>query len=127
MPILNDINHEQRCIYTSCTGLMSAEDFNDYIARIWSTDAHFGYNELFDTTQADWSQFDFVYLFEVAKAASLLTTIDPNSRLAWVVTEGKDNELTAFYKQARLLASDKSRELEAFFSREEALNWLGIL
>jgi len=126
MPILNDINHEQRCIYTTCSGLMAAQDFDEYMARIWTDSSNYGYNELFDTTQADWSDFDFNYLFEIAQQAAKLTAIDHNSKLAWHVTEGKDKALTDFYITAKSLITTESRSLEAFYDRQEALCWLGV-
>ena len=124
MPIENTVNKEERMIYSICTGIMKEEDFNVYINKIWSHSEHYGFNELFDTTQADWSEFDFGYLFDVAKTASTLNTIDPDSKLAWVVLEGKQKELTDFYKSAKSLTHGKSRSLEAFYSKDDAMHWL---
>ena len=126
MPILNEINHEQRCVYTNCDGLMTASCFDEYIARVWTKLEYFGYNELFDTTKADWSKFEFSYLFEIAQRASQLTAIDPNSKLAWHVSEIKEKELTDFYKTAKAMITKNSRDLEAFYDRKEALKWLGV-
>lgn len=33
--------------------------------------------------------FDFSYLVDVSEAAAKLNTLDPDSKLAWVVLEGK--------------------------------------
>jgi len=126
MPIENTIEHNQRCVYTICNGIMCAQDFDDYIGRIWTDSSHFGYNEFFDTTLADWSEFDFSYLLDIAKQAAQLTAIDTSSRLAWYVTEGKDKELTDFYITVKSFITSESRSLEAFYNREDALAWLGI-
>ena len=124
MPINNSINEDERIVYSICTGVMTKEDFDLYISTVWSVDDHFGFNELFDTVEADWSEFDFSYLFDVAKKAASLTTIDSNSKLAWVVLEGKQKELTDFYKAAKSLTSGQNRTLEAFYTKEDAMQWL---
>jgi len=124
MPIINTVDKENRIIYSICTGVMKKEDFDTYVREMWGHKDHYGFNELFDTVQADWSDFDFSYLFSVAETAALLNTIDPNSKLAWVVLEGKQKELTDFYKSAKSLTHGSSRALEAFYSRDEAMAWL---
>lgn len=124
MPIENTINHEDRIIYSKCTGVMKKEDFDLYIKNIWTENTYYGFNEIFDTVDADWDNFDFSYLLEVAKTAEKLKTLDPNSKLAWIVLEGKQKELTNFYKAAKSLSPSRGRSLEAFFSENEAYKWL---
>jgi len=124
MPIINSINLEERIIYTTCSGIMAEDDFSHYINEIWSHDKYYGFNELFDTSNGDWSEFDFSYLFTIAEKASKLTTIDPDSKLAWYLLEGKQKELSDFYKTIKSMIQVRSRELESFYSRNEALEWL---
>jgi len=124
MPINNTVNKDQKIIYTICTGIMKPEDFDLYINTIWTSSEYFGFNELFDTIEADWDEFDFSYLLKIAETASKLDTIDPRSKLAWVVLKGKQKELTDFYKAAKSVKNTPSRSLEAFYSKEEALDWL---
>lgn len=124
MPIKNTINHDQQLIHSTCVGTMAPIDFTDYVSRIWSHTDYYGFNELFDATQADWSQFDFSFLFDVAENAAKLSTLDPESKLAWLVLEGKQKELTDFYKAAKSMTNARSRALQAFYSKDEALNWL---
>ena len=106
MPINNTVNKDQKIIYTICTGIMKPEDFDLYINTIWTSSEYFGFNELFDTILKYWN------------------TIDPRSKLAWVVLKGKQKELTDFYKAAKSVKNTPSRSLEAFYSKEEALDWL---
>ena len=127
MPINNTVNEDERIIYSICSGVMKPEDFDLYINTIWSHNEYYGFNELFDTVEADWSKFDFSYLFDIAKKAAALTTIDSNSKLAWIVLKGKQKELTDFYKAAKSLTQGQSRTLEAFYSKEDALQWLNSL
>ena len=124
MPINNTVDKDKKIVYSICNGVMTKGDFDLYINTIWSVDDHFGFNELFDTVDADWSEFDFSYLFDIAKTAASLTTIDSNSKLAWVVLEGKQKELTDFYKAAKSLTSGQNRTLEAFYTKEDAMTWL---
>ncbi len=124
MPIQNAIDQKDRIIYSTCMGTMKVEDFAEYIEEIWSHGKYFGFNELFDTTQADWSEFRYSDLFEVAKNASQLYTIDPKSKLAWVVLEGKQRELTDYYKSVKSMTQGNSRFLEAFNSKSKAMRWL---
>lgn len=126
MTIQNRVDHEQLCVYTNCTGIMKETDIDDYMSRIWTVSSHFGYNELFDTTQGDWSEFDFGHLFNIAKTASLLTAIDPGSKLAWVVSSEKIKRLTELYAESKAMITTQVRHQEAFFNREDALCWLGL-
>ena len=124
MPIENTIDQNSKIIYSICTGVMTEDDFDSYVDRIWSHFDYYGFNELFNTVEGDWSEFNFGYLITLAEAASELKTIDYSSKLAWVVLEGKQKELTDFYKAARSFSSDNSRSLEAFYSKEDAMHWL---
>lgn len=124
MPIINTINEKEKIIYTTCTSEMKSEDFDDYLIRIWGHDKYYNYNELFDTVSADWSSFNYSYLIEFAQAAAKLKTLNPKTRLAFIVIEGKQKQLTDFYKAAKSFTNVKSRALESFISKEKALQWL---
>lgn len=124
MPINNTLDHDEKIIYSICTGLMTEQDFVEYIKRIWSHDAHYGYNEVFNTVEGNWDNFDFGFLLKVAENAAKLQTIDTDTKLAWIVLEGKQKDLTTFYKAAKSLTNTKSRSLEAFYSIDEAMTWL---
>ena len=124
MAIINTINEKEKIIYTTCSGVMESKDFDDYLIRIWGHDKYFYYNELFDTVNADWSSFEYGYLIEFAQAAAKLKTLNPESKFACIVIEGKQKKLAEFYKAAKLFTNVKSRELELFESKEKALQWL---
>ena len=126
MPIKNTINEKEKLIYTNCIGDMTEEDFNQYIKNVWSHDKYYGYNELFNTTQGNWEDFNFGILLNVAQTAAKLNTIDPDTKLAWVIQKGKQEKLTDFYKSAKSMLPVKSRQLEAFYSEDGALAWLKI-
>jgi len=124
MPIINRVDDRQRIVYTTCEGKMELADFKIYVQNIWSHGLYYGYNELFDARQGDWEEFDFGNLFVVASDAAKLASLDPNSKLAWVILEGKQKRLTDFYTSLKTTLTDKSRELRAFYSEQEALDWL---
>lgn len=124
MPIDCQIELSEKRIYTTCSGMMQTSDFDAYLAAVWSDMKCYGFNELFDTTRGDWSNFDFGYLLTLAEKAADLKTIDTNTRLAWVILDGKQKELTDFYLAAKTMLPARSRELRAFYSRDEALEWL---
>jgi hypothetical protein len=101
------------------------EDFDLYISCIWTDSAHYGYNELFDTRKGDWSQFDFGHLLELAHKAALLSGIDPNSKLAWIIDNSHAQGMAEFYKTAKSMITTRSRSMQAFSDRSEAISWLG--
>ena len=103
---------------------MTLEDFKDYVKRIWSDARCYGYDELFDIRQGEWDNFDFSDLFVVASDAAQLATVDPGTKLAWVVLEGKQKALTDFYKNLKAVLPVESRALKAFYTEEEAIAWL---
>jgi len=124
MPIESHASDEERIIYTTCLGAMTLDDFKDYMNTVWGDLRYFGYNELFDASEGDWSSFDFSLLFTVAVEAAKLGSLDPNSRLAWLIKEGKQKELTDFYTTAKSALPISSRDLQAFYDRDAALQWL---
>lgn len=124
MPIESLANDEERIVYTNCGGIMTLTDFQLYMSKVWGDMRYFGYNELFDASEGDWSSFDFSLLFTVAAEAANLDSLDPNSRLAWVIKEGKQKELTDFYLSAKSVLPVNSRALQAFYDRDDALTWL---
>lgn len=124
VPIESLINEEDRIVYTCCRGEMGLDDFKVYMAEVWGHMRYYGYNELFDASQGDWSNFDFSYLFTVAAEASKLGSLDPASRMAWLIKQGKQKELTDFYSTAKSVLPVNSRSLQAFYDRDEALQWL---
>ena len=124
MPIESRIDDEERIVYTCCSGEMGLDDVMAYQAEVWGHMRYYGYNELFDASEGDWSNFDFSYLFTVAAEAAKLGSLDPASRIAWFIKEGRQKALTDFYITAKSALPVHSRSLRAFYDRAEALQWL---
>jgi len=53
---------------------MAEKDFQDYVSKTRGDMSHYGYNELFDTRQANRDLLDFGYLLDVAKKCRHLKT-----------------------------------------------------
>lgn len=124
MPIKSVVKLEEKMIYTDCVGIMQLSDFDEYMDEVWSSSDVYGCNELFDTTNADWSQFNFSDLLSIAHKASRLITIDPKSKLAWVIRDEIQEELVGFYKTAKESLPVSSRSMVPFYTKEDALKWI---
>ncbi|MDH5396263.1 MAG: hypothetical protein OEW97_08300 [Gammaproteobacteria bacterium] len=124
MTIENIIDQDNKIILTLCSGVMVPEDFDIYVLRIWSDATYFEYNEIFDATHANWDDFDFSHLLAVAKKAAMNGYLNPNSKLAWVISEGKQKALTEFYTAAKLSLPVNSREFKPFYNQADAMKWL---
>lgn len=124
MPVTSTPDHQLRIVFTVCSGTVSLEDIENYQHTVWLDPEIYGYNELFDLDDADFSQLDFSDLITIAQTASKLYTLDPNSRFAFLTKTSRHDELAGFYITAKSMTPGPTRELEKFTSREKALNWL---
>ena len=124
MPINSSINLEEKIILTTCSGLMAPRDFDHYRMEVWGHRGHFGFNELFYTVEGDWSEFEFNQLLGVADKAAALISFKPNSKLALLVSIGKREELSKFYKSAKSCKPGHSRKIGIITTETEAMDWL---
>ena len=124
MKIVSILDVDNRCVYTSCKGLITLEDFLSYHQTTWGKSELYGFNELFDAREGDFSGIYFSDLLTVAKQASGLITLAPDSRAAIVITPAQD-ELGQFYQAAKSLINTPTRETQLFFDIDAARDWLG--
>jgi len=124
MPIKSTIDNDKKLIRTNCTGLISMNDFYDYLDNFLSKNDLTGCNEIFDTTKADWSNISYMDLMEISKRSSEIETIDSSTKFAWVVGGPGIEKLTEFYQSTKIFQESKSRVLRAFDDYEDAMNWL---
>lgn len=124
MTIENIIDEDNKIIHTICSGVMVPEDIDLYILRIWSDGTYFNFNEFFDTRQANWDDFDFSHLFSIAKKAAMNGYLNPDSKLAFIISEGKQKALTEFYMAAKSSLPVNSREFKSFYNQADAMKWL---
>lgn len=124
MTITSIPDHKNRILNTVCTGFITLHDIEHYQRTAWLDPAIYGYNELFDLTASDFSEVSFSDLLTVAKNASKLYILDPNSRFAFLTATPHHEELAKFYITARSMTDGPSRDLKQFSSHTKALEWL---
>ena len=124
MPIHADINVDERRVYTTCSGEITAACFKNYQDNVWRDESLYGFNELFDATQADFSTLNFSDMLTVAEGAAKLNTLAPDSKIAILVTPGKQEEIANFYVAAKGSMPVTSRAMQIFQDRDDALAWL---
>lgn len=99
-------------------------DFHYYIYDFWANNEVLQYNEIFDTTAADWSNMSYSDLITISQKAGEVKAIDTDTKFSWVVNGSDVKELTDFYKSAKILQTEKSRILCAFNNYDEAMQWV---
>ena len=124
MPIKSTISKDDNLISTNCTGVISMNDFDYYLYEFLSKNDLKGCNEIFDTTEGDWSNIGYSDLAEISRKSSELESIDTSTKFAWVIGDSSVEMLTEFYKSSKLFLTGKSRVLRAFKNYDEAMQWL---
>ena len=123
MPVTSTADHDKETLFTVCTGLITLIDIKVYQNTVWRDPSIYGYNELFDLTESDFSNISFSDLIEIAQKASTLN-IDPGSRFAFLTATQNHEELADFYISVKSMSDTPSREIKKFNSRTNALTWL---
>ncbi|MDH5391884.1 MAG: hypothetical protein OEY11_01735 [Gammaproteobacteria bacterium] len=103
---------------------MTLKEIESYQYTVWLEPSIYGYSELFDLTDSDFSDISFGDLITIAQKAAGLYMLDPDSRCAFLTYTQQHVELAEFYIAAKSLANGVSRELGQFQSRASALEWL---
>lgn len=124
MPIQSTPDHELRIVHTICSGLITHEDIRHYQATTWLDPAIYGYNELYDFTDSDYSVVQFGDLISIAQRAAKLYMLDPNSRFAFLTHNIQHEAVADFYMAAKTFSSGSSREIRSFNSYEKVMAWL---
>ena len=124
MPVTSTPDHNQRIVHTVCSDLVTLADIEEYQYSVWLEPAIYGYNELFDMVDSDFTQIEFGDLINVAQTASKLYMLDPMSRFAFLTSTSHHQQLADFYISAKTLIKGPSRDLKSFSSREQAMAWL---
>lgn len=124
MTITSTPDHNKRILYTVCSGHITLQEIECYQYTTWLEPSIYGYNELFDLADSDFSAISFSDLIHIAETASKLYMIDPDSGIAFITKTDHHIELAEFYIAAKSLAKTASREVRHFTSRSFALEWL---
>lgn len=126
MPISSEISNEQRRVYTTCCGLITPADFTHYQNTVWTNFNLYGFDELFDARQADFSGITHGDLLSAASNAAKLQAMSPDSTVAVVVTPGGHEDLVRFYQAAKGALPMPSRTIKLFTSLDDAMAWFGF-
>jgi len=124
MPVISTPDHDQRIVHTVCSDLVTLAEIEEYQYTAWLEPDIYGYNELFDMVDSDFSQIEFGDLITVAQNASKLYMLDPQSRFAFLTSTLHHQEMADFYISAKTLSKGASRDLKCFNSRDQAMSWL---
>lgn len=126
MPITNTPDHDLRVLHTVSEGIILLDEIAHYQFTAWLDPALYGYNELYDCANSDYSKVSFSDLISIAQTASKLYMLDPNSKFAILTHTDHHKELASFYVAAKQIATGPSRDIKQFSSRDEAMQWLSV-
>ena len=124
MPIQSTPDHELRIVRTVCSGQVTLEDVRHYQTTVWLDPAIYGYNELYDFSDSDYSSVQFGDLITIAQHAAKLYMLDPNARFAFLTHTEQHEKAAEFYMVAKSFSSGASRTIKSFSSHEKAMAWL---
>ncbi len=124
MPIQSTPDHELRIVYTVCRGQVTLEDVRHYQTTVWLDPDIYGYGELYDFADSDYSAVQFGDLIVIAQQAAKLYMLDPSARFAFLTHTPQQEKVAEFYMAAKSFSSEPSRAIKNFSSREKAMAWL---
>ncbi len=124
MPVTSTPDHSQRIVHTVCSDLVTLADIEEYQYTVWLEPDIYGYNELFDMVDSDFTQIEFGDLITVAQTESKLYMLDPMSRFAFLTATSHHQQVADFYISAKALTKGPSRDLKSFTARQQAMSWL---
>jgi hypothetical protein len=124
MSIQSLIHRDQHYVHTCCTGKISMLELLEYQEDIWRNGDVSGFDELFDATQADFSAINLPDIFQLSQNALDIDTRQTSSKLALIIAPGVQEKLADFYRSTQEINSSSSRNIQFFYSTNDALNWI---
>lgn len=124
MPVQSTHDDKLRIVRTVCSGRVTLEDVRHYQTTVWLDPAIYGYNELYDFSDSDYSAVQFGDLITIAQHAAKLYMLDPDSRFAFLTHSPQHKKVADFYMAAKSFSSGSSRAIQSFSSYEKAMAWL---
>ncbi len=107
-----------------CSGQITLEDVRHYQNTVWLEPTIYGYNELYDFADSDYSAVQFGDLIIITQQAAKLYMLDPNARFAFLTHNTRQKQVAEFYMAAKSFSSGPSRAINRFSAREKAMAWL---
>ena len=124
MPVTSTPDHKLRIVLTICSGLVTLEEIEHYQNTTCLVPDVYGYNELFDFSDSDFSNISYSNLLTIAERASKAYTLDPDSRFAFLTSTQDHQRIADFYIAAKAITKGPSREIRSFTPLDLAMAWL---
>lgn len=124
MPIQSTIYRSSRYVQTTCTESIILNEILEYQEDIWKNGDIPGFNEIFDAQQADFSLLSMADILQVCQNSIKINVSKSKSKLAFVINTKAQQEMADFYRSIREIYTDDQREVQVFFTLDDAFNWL---
>lgn len=124
MPITFKVDRERNIIFTTCKDKITVQEFFEHQRENGSDRSLFGYDEILDVRQADFSAFNHLALQSIAQATGQLAAIDTNTSIAVLVDEGGTKEIVELYQMVENIVNGGGRKMQVFSKLEDAEKWL---
>jgi len=124
MPIDCSVDRDRKIISTTCRGKITRQEFFDHQRVNGSDESLFGFDEILDTREADFSEFDHLALQSIAQVTGQLPAIDSNAVLAVLVSEGNTKIIVELYQMVEKVVNGSGREIQFFQRPDEAYSWV---
>ena len=124
MPITFKVDREREIIFTTCRDKISVQEFFEHQRENGGDRSLFGYDEILDVRQADFSAFNHLALQSIAQATDQLAAIDTNTSVAVLVDEGCTKTIIELYQMVENVVNGVGRKMQIFSKLEDAESWL---
>jgi hypothetical protein len=127
MSITCEIFKEKSLFYTKCSGTISLQEFIRHQNEHGGNECLYGFNEIFDTREADFSQLGLMALQAIASRTQALDALSADSYLVVVVNSGINKMAVELYKMIEQVLGGKSRKMKIVTSPDDAYDFLNSL
>lgn len=124
MAIHSIIQRDHGIVQTTCTGNITFQDIIEYQQDIWINGNVTGFHEIFDAQQGDFSSLSMPDVLEISQHAIQINKNSSESKLAFVVQPGEQEQMVKFYCSTQEINSDSHRTIRAFHQLADALSWV---
>jgi hypothetical protein len=126
VPLAYRIDHEQRLVHVTASGVITAETLFGYQKEVWSDPAIAGYDELVDMSGVEGVQAPLPS--NVSALAAFSARMDASAKPTKLAIVARDDLLFGLgrmYQAYREMKPGSNKEVAVFRSMPDALAWLG--
>ncbi len=128
MPAKHDIDIESKLLITTWEGVAVDSEFiealKNYQQNIQSNSAHSGFNEIVNLTGMTNIKITLQGLKSISSVALLTDNNNIRSKLAFIVSSKRAFSLVKLYSAYRSLGKKSSKEINVFYNKEDAFEWV---